>query len=63
MTRPDGAAADAAAVLADASVTYACKAVMRDRLDRDPFDAAARDAERLALVFGRRCERLSGRAA
>ena len=65
MAGPDDAVraapdADADAVLADPSVTFACKSVLRLWLERDPVDAAA-DAQLLAAVLAWRSERLLGR--
>ena len=62
MAGPEAAPPDADAVLADPSVTDACKAVLRHWLDRDPVDAL-RDADILAAVLSRRCDQRLGRPA
>lgn len=62
MAGPDASPPGLDAVLADPSVSRACKAVLRAWLGRDPVDAA-NDAELLAAVLGRRCDQLLRRPA
>ena len=62
MADPEAGAPDVEAALADPAVSTACEVVLTAWLQRDPV-GAARDAEMLAAVLGRRCDQLLGRAA